>query len=494
MPTLPPLRIYSARLEHLLERDIAIDIVIVGAGAAGLMAALSARGVLDRTGLESTASSKTPSVLLLDSSPRVGLKILISGGGRCNVTNERVSEADFDTDLPHAVRGLLTAFPPESVRRFFESRGCPLYAEPMGKLFPRSDRAADVLAVLLRAVSDSGAELSASSEVAGIDREPAGVTWRVRIAGGRTVAARRLIIATGGKSLPRTGSKGFGFDLAEKLGHRLEPPMPALTPIVLSPEGPLAGLAGLTVPALLSLVPHGTPSDQIAGARFRTLARAAGSLLVTHSGISGPAPLDVSGTCARALLLGEAVELQADFWTLTRDDSPYRAFRDLPKPPGASLPADETPRPAPFEVFLEEVEALRAGSQRSLAGFLNLRMPRSLAERLLATRGLDPAQPVRQVDRPTWRRVHEAIARRDLVLTGTEGYQKAEVTSGGVLLGELHRTTLESRLHKGLHFCGEVVNATGRLGGFNFQWAWSSGYAAGAGAGAGVEGGTKAAR
>ncbi len=449
------------------------------------MAALAARGAMDRTGAERKPPAEAPSVLLLDASPRVGLKILISGGGRCNVTNERVSEADFDTDLPHLVRGLLASFPPESVRRFFESRGCPLYAEPMGKLFPRSDQADDVLETVLRAVSESGAELRASAAVVGIDRAPAGSTWRVRLADGRAVAAHRVIVATGGKSLPRTGSKGFGFELAERLGHRMEPPMPALTPIRLAPAGPLAGLAGLTVPALLSLVPRGTLPDQVAGTRFRPLARASGSLLVTHNGISGPAPLDVSGACGRALLLGETVELQADFWTLTREDSPYRAFRGLPKPPGASLPSDEAPRPAPFEPFLEEVEALRAGSERSLAGFLSLRMPRSLSERLLATRGLDPAQPERQLDLPAWRRVHEAIARRDLGLAGTEGYQKAEVTRGGVLLGELHRTTLESRLHEGLYFCGEVVNATGRLGGFNFQWAWSSGFAAGAGAGRG---------
>jgi predicted Rossmann fold flavoprotein len=460
----------------------ATDILVVGAGAAGLMAALAARGAVDREGRELAPTAGAPEVVLLDASPRVGLKILLSGGGRCNVTNERVTELDFVSDAPHLVRGFLRAFPAESVRTFFESRGCALEAEPLGKLFPRSGRAADVLGVLLSAIERAGARLFAGVDVVGLARDAASGAWTARTAGGEGWRAGRVVLASGGKSLPKTGSRGFGFEAAAALGHRVEAPLPALTPILLDAAGPLAGLAGVTVPALLSLVPRGTPPEQVSGTRFRPLARAAGSFLATHLGASGPAALDVSGACGRALQAREDVQLFADFWTLTREDSPFAELRRLPKPPGASLPTEETPRPVTFEEFTREIRSTISDGRRALATALSARLPRSLAESLLRGVGVAPSTPAAQVTPPQWRRVHEALTRCDLRLAGTDGYLKAEVTRGGILLGELDRLTLESRVAPGLHACGEVVNVTGRLGGFNFQWAWSSGFAAGAGA------------
>ena len=152
------------------------------------------------------------------------------------------------------------------------------------------------------------------------------------------------------------------------------------------------------------------------------------------------------------------------------------------KQPGASLPVDLAPRPPTLELFQDQMEAYFTQRDRTLAVELASRLPRSLVDNLLQSAGLDPNVRIRQLDAPCRRQLYLALTQADLRLTGSEGYEKAEVTAGGVLLGELDRRTLESRLHPGLYCCGEVVNVTGRLGGFNFQWAWSSGYAAGRGA------------
>lgn len=461
------------------------DVLVIGAGAAGLLAALSARGALARDGGARDPGPGAPDVVLLNNEARLGLKLLVSGGGRCNVTNERLDERDYVTDAPHVLRGLLRAFPVESVRALFEARGCALYAEPLGKLFPRSDDARDVLAALLGAIQRAGVPLVAPAEVVEL-RPPANADgrWSVALAGARAWEPRRVVLATGGLSLPKTGSRGFGLEALARLGHTLEPPLPALTPLFLAQDGPLHGHAGITVPAVLTLAPRGVLPEQVAGARFRPLARAAGSLLVTHKGASGPAPLDISGPCGRALSRGEQVALLGDFWTLEQEDSPWAPFRDLPKPPGASLSPSDAPRPPTRDAFQAQAAPLLADRDRAVATALSARVPRALVQSLLRAAGVDPARPVKQLDPPAWQRAFLALTQADLRLTGTDGYGKAEVTEGGVLLGELDRTTLASRRVPGLFCCGEVVNVTGRLGGFNFQWAWSSGVAAGAGAAA----------
>ncbi len=453
------------------------DVLVIGAGAAGTIASIAARGAVDDRGGATAVPRDAPSVRLLDGAPKVGLKILVSGGGRCNVTNEAVDERDYESDAPKVVRGTLRGFPPEAVRAFFETRGCPLYAEPLGKLFPTTDRARDVLATLLDATERSGAVLERGARVVDVERDAD--RFVTRTDDGRAFASRRLVVATGGKSLPRTGSRGFGFELAARFGHAVVSPLPALTPLFLGDDSPLAALAGVTVPATLSLVPRGAPPDQVAGRRFRPLARASGSLLVTHRGVSGPAALDVSGAVGRAIEGGTPVTLEADFVGLVVGESPWSPFRDARKPPGASLPPALGLRPVDGETFRAAFAALVASDPRRSLGVLVARLlPRSLGDALLRRGGLDPAAPPPDPTDPA-RRLHRALAHVDLRAVGTDGFDKAEVTSGGVPLRELHRTTLESRLVSGLHFCGEVVHCTGRLGGFNFQWAWSSGFAAG---------------
>ncbi len=464
----------------------ACDVLVVRAGAAGRGRAPAPRAAGGAAGALRPAPRRAPRVVLLTNERRLGLKILVSGGGRCNVTNEQVSEHDYLTDAPHLLRGVLRAFPAASTVALFEAAGCRLYAEPLGKLFPRSDRARDVLEALLRAVDGAGIPLVAPAEVSDLAPPAAeGSPWRVKLAGGASWAARRVVLATGGKSLPKTGSRGVGFDLLPRLGHTLEPPVPALTPLRFASDGPLQGLAGITVPAALTLAPRDVQPEQVSGARFRPLARAAGSFLITHQGASGPAALDVSGPCGRALARGEEVSLLLDVWSLAQEDGPWAPFLDLPKPPGASLRHDAAPRPPTREAFLARAQAA-AGAARDRAIGLALwgRLPRALTQALLRAVGVDPAQPARQVDARAWRAIHLALTQADLRVVGTDGYGKAEVTAGGVLLAELGRTTLESRRQPGLFVCGEVVNVTGRLGGFNFQWAWSSGFAAGAAAAA----------
>lgn len=454
---------------------------MVGAGAAGLFAALAARGVLGADGGRLPLGPDAPDVVVLNNEPRLGLKILVSGGGRCNLTNARVDERDFETDAPHLVRRLLRGFPPAAVRAFFEANDCALYEEALGKVFPRSNDARDVLRVLLEAIDRARIPLIAPAEV--VDLEPADGGMRVRLASGPPWMARRVILATGGKSLPKTGSRGFGLEFLGTLGHALIPAVPGLTPIVLDPTSPLHGLAGLTVPVVLTLAPAGTEPARLSGKSFKPLARSGGSLLVTHKGATGPAPFDVSAQCGREMP-GAAVELRADFWSLTRRDGPWGRYLDLAKPPGASLPPGDVPRPPNRQEFEAQAEPLLAHRERGLAQALSERIPRSLLQGLLRAADLDPRLPVKQLDHTMRTRLWLALSQADLKLAACEGYAKAEVTSGGVRLGELLPATLESRLCDHLFCCGEVVNVTGRLGGFNFQWAWSSGFAAGNGAAA----------
>jgi hypothetical protein len=365
------------------------------------------------------------------------------------------------------------------VRAFFESRGCALYEEPLGKVFPRSDDARSVLAVLLGEVERAGIPLIAPAEVADLTHRDA--DWLARLSSGELWRAQRLVLASGGKSLPKTGSRGFGWDALGRLGHHLAPPMPGLTPLLFDATSPLAGLAGLTVPAILTLSPRDVSPEQLCGKRYRPWARAGGSLLVTHRGATGPAPFDVSAACARAMA-EDGARLTGDFWSLTEPDGPWQPFRELAKPPGACLAPGAVPRPPSREVFEARSACLLEDRERALGNVLSTRMPRSLVEALLSARGLDPHEPIKRLNSSQRTTLWLALTQADLGLRGVEGFAKAEVTAGGVPLGELHPATLESRQMAGLHCCGEVVHATGRLGGFNFQWAWSSGFAAGRGA------------
>ncbi|MBI5710423.1 MAG: aminoacetone oxidase family FAD-binding enzyme [Candidatus Eisenbacteria bacterium] len=441
-------------------------VIVVGAGAAGLTAALRAAEAGAR-------------VVLLNAHPKVGLKILMSGGTRCNVTHREVSERDFNAGSRPFVARVLRAFTAEQTRAWFESLGVRLKLEPSGKYFPETDDARTVLDALVGAVAGAGVEVRSGARVVRIERgstpgdhaeageppRPAeAAPWRLgiqhvaasavfssEVAGYRAecwplpaaepdewLEADAVVLATGGLSFPRTGSDGSGYGLAASLGHTLVPPVPALTPLVA--DDPLCRAAqGVALEAALTLA--------VGGKRAVTVT---GSLLVAHFGYSGPAALDLSRHWLRAEGRGERRVL-ANF---------------LPGETAESLAG----------VWLH---AARFNPRVSVRRWLGERVPDSLAVQLCAEAEIEPGTALAQVPRERRATLIERVTARVLPVTGTLGYEKAEVTAGGVALAEVDPSTLESRKAPGIFLCGEVLDVDGRLGGFNFQWAWSSGTVAG---------------
>jgi len=399
------------------------DTVIVGAGAAGLATAIF-------------AARRDPGcrVLVLDGARRIGAKILVSGGGRCNVTNREVTASDFNGGDRRIVASVLQAFPALAAAEFFRGIGVPLHEEEDGKLFPDSNRARTVLDALLAEAERLGVAVAGERRVESLRRAEDGF---VVGAGAEAVAARRVVLATGGRSLPKTGSDGIGLVLAASLGHTIVPTTPALAPLLL--EGDFHGrLSGVSHPAAISIESGG-----------RRAVRVAGSLLWTHFGISGPAALDASRHWHRAALDG-AVRTSVSFAPGLDGGAVERRLLDASAAHPASMP------------------------RTALAAWL----PAAVADAILETLGTDPSQRLGQMARDERRRLARAIVDWELRVTGSRGYNYAEATAGGVALGEIHRGTMASRRCPGLYLVGEMLDVDGRLGGFNFQWAWSSAWVA----------------
>jgi hypothetical protein len=403
-------------------------VVVIGAGAAGTMAAIAAAGA----GAE---------VVLLERTRDGGRKILISGGGRCNVLPARLDESRFVTDSsPHTLRKLVRSWPLAEQVAFFEhDLGLPLVEEPeSGKLFPRSDRARDVRDGLLALAARRGARLVANALVSGLVRGSDG--WRVILESGEPVEADAVVMAAGGLSVPSTGSDGRGLAMLTGLGHTIHPTYPALTPITCEPAV-FADLSGV------SLVVTITARD------LARRATATGGFLFTHRGYSGPALLDVSHVLVRARLEGRADATLTVRWV-----------------PGVAAEGWD--------------ERLRGDGSRTILGVLRRELPERLAARLAAEAGVPADRPIPQLRREERRALVEALTGFTLRWTGDEGYRKAEVTGGGVDLGEVDPRTMESRIAPGLFLCGELLDAFGPIGGYNFCWAWATGRAAGLGAAA----------
>ncbi|MFL6199642.1 MAG: NAD(P)/FAD-dependent oxidoreductase [Thermoanaerobaculia bacterium] len=391
-----------------------LPIAVVGAGAAGTVAAIF-------------AAQGPRRVLLLERTRDGGRKILVSGGGRCNVLPSEPAPARFVTDSsPNTLRKMLLSWPLAEQRRFFEEEvGVPLaLEEETGKLFPVSNRARDVRDGLLRLAARRGTETVFDADVA--DLFPADGSWVVRLQDARVIRASAVILATGGLSLPGTGSDGTGLRIVRGLGHTIHETYPALTPLTADPprHKPLAGIS-LEV--------------ALEAAKLRT----SGGFLFTHRGYSGPAVLDVSHLAVRSRM---PIHVS---WT----------------PAG---PEDWDRR-------------LREGTG-TVATPLRRALPDRLADTLLAEAGVEPGRPLPQLRREERRKLVDLLTRYPLPWTGDEGYRKAEVTGGGVALNEVDPRTLESRLHPGLFLCGEILDAFGPIGGHNFAWAWATGRAAGMGA------------
>jgi hypothetical protein len=398
---------------------------VVGAGAAGLMAAISAAG------------GPVP-VLLIERTADGGRKILISGGGRCNVLPAAMEPQRFVTDSPtHVMRGMLRAWPLPRMVQFFEhDLGIPLALEAeTGKLFPRSNRARDVRDGLVALAGQRGVQLRFGTRVDAAIPGPGG--WTVATSAG-PIRASRVILAAGGLSVPATGSDGAGLAMARTLGHRIHDTYPALTPLTCD-AGPdparHAPLAGLSLPVRLRARNEGRTVESWGG------------FLFTHRGYSGPAVLDISHVCVRSER-GPRAQLRVA----------WSAF-----PPS-------------------EWEKRLVSESRNVASLIAEVLPERLALALMACGGVPRDRRTSALTRAERNALIALLTASELPWTGHEGYKKAEVTGGGVALDDVDPRTLASRHCPGLFFCGEMLDAFGPIGGHNFAWAWATGRLAGEGA------------
>ena len=374
-------------------------------------------------------------VVVFEGQPRPGIKILASGGGRCNVTNEAVTPADFNGDRGLVAR-VLRRFDERATVEFFSGIGVPLKEEPeFGKLFPETNSARTVLDALLGECARLGVQIESSFRVTGVARTGDGFEVR---SGERAELCDALVLATGGRSLPKSGSDGAGYEFARALGHSVGSTAPALVPLVLQPHS-LAGLEGVAVPVEMSVWTGG-----------KRLALETGPALVTHFGLSGPSPMNVSRHFAVARLAGESPEVRMNFF----------------------------PGRATAELEAAWLTTARTEGARNVASLLS-DIPARLARRIAEIAEVAPETRVSELTKQARKRLLETATNLRLPVSDTRGWNAAEVTAGGVPLAEVDVRTMESKRCPRLHFVGEILDVDGRIGGFNFQWAWATGFIAG---------------
>jgi predicted Rossmann fold flavoprotein len=378
-------------------------------------------------------------VVLLERTAEGGRKILISGGGRCNILPARLDEARFVTDSsPNTLRKIVRAWPLcEQIEFFNLELGLALVEEAgSAKLFPASNRARDVRDGLIALATREGARFRGNATVTGVLPLESS-RWRVVLEDESSLDVDAVIVASGGLSVPKTGSDGFGLQLARKLGHTIHKTYPALTPLTAEPSA-YTELAGVSLPVTLT-----------AESAERS-ATATGGFLFTHRGYSGPSVLDVSHVAVRSKARDAELARLTVCWSTRSADDWLRALR-------------------------------RFGS-RSVVGVLREALPDRLASVLLWMAGVDPTRTLAELRREERASLIDTLTKGALPWSGDEGYAKAEVTGGGVDLAEIDPRTMQSRLHRNLFLCGELLDAFGPIGGYNFLWAWATGRAAGSGA------------
>ncbi|TGY33072.1 NAD(P)/FAD-dependent oxidoreductase [Stenotrophomonas maltophilia] len=388
---------------------IRCDVLVIGAGAAGLMCAL-------------TAGQRGRIVQVIDHANKVGKKILMSGGGRCNFTNTGTTPANFLSANPHFCKSALARYTPGDFIEMVERHGIAYHEKELGQLFCDVS-SKQIVRMLVDECQAAGVQIRTDCGVDKVERGADG--FHVHTAQGHFHAAS-LVVATGGLSIPSLGATGFGYELARQFGHTVLPTRAGLVPLTLSGthQERFHDLSGVALPV----------AARCGDVAFRN------SMLITHRGVSGPAILQISS-----------------FWQ-----------------PGDDLRLDLLPdRDA--ETWLRDMKRDRGAAE--LRTVLSEVVPRRLALRLCEH--WLPDRPMRQIDERQLREAAALLQDFPLVASGTEGYRTAEVTLGGVDTRKVSSSTFESQLVPGLHFIGEVLDVTGWLGGYNFQWAWACGHAAG---------------
>jgi predicted Rossmann fold flavoprotein len=388
----------------------AYDVVVIGAGAAGLMCAL-------------TAGQRGARVLVIEHANKPGKKILMSGGGRCNFTNTGATPANYLSNNPHFCKSALARYTPAHFIELVDRHGIAWHEKELGQLFC-DESSKQIVKLLLDECGDGEVQLEIGCAVQAISPPEAGF-FRIETARG-PVRAARLVIATGGLSIPSMGASGFGYAIGRQFGHQILPTRAGLVPLTLSgkPQAQLQDLSGVSLPVRAS-----------AGkAAFEN------AMLLTHRGLSGPSILQVSS-----------------YWQ-----------------PGQPLRLDLLPGLDALE-WLQAQQRTRASAE--LKTVLGEVLPRRFAQRLCEV--WLPNRPMKQFNGPELKQMAQVLSHWPVVPSGTEGYRTAEVTLGGIDTDEVSSSSFESRLQPGLHFVGEVLDVTGWLGGYNFQWAWASGHAAG---------------
>jgi predicted Rossmann fold flavoprotein len=382
------------------------DVIVIGGGAAGLFCAIE-------------AGKRGRKVLVLEHTERVGKKIAISGGGRCNFTNIHTSAENFISANPHFCKSALARYTPADFISLVEKHGIAYHEKKLGQLFcDGSSR--QIIDMLLRECTDAGAQVLCRCQVLSLEKEN---SFRIETNQGSFLSSS-LVIATGGLSIPTLGATDFGYRIARQFGLRIEETRPALVPLTLTSQmlKQLTPLSGVSLEVLASC------RDK----EFRE------NLLITHRGLSGPAILQISS-----------------YWR-----------------PGETLSLNLMPD----ENILDILESNR-DSEIELVNLLSRYLPKRFAQAWCALYAA--SKPLKQYDSYELRNIAQKLHDMQVTPSGTEGFRKAEVTAGGVSTSELSSQTMEAKRVPGLYFIGEAVDVTGQLGGYNFQWAWASGHAAG---------------
>ena len=422
------------------------DVVVIGGGAAGMMAALQA-------GLRGLRT------VLLEKNRQPGLKIRISGGGRCNLTTTktgRALEAEYGDRRGRWLRHGLRAFQPKELMALIEGAGVPLREEDLDKIFPVSGKAQDVVDAMLRLLGGAGVSLVREAAVAGIERlgaetgegAPSGEAARFAVHSARgTCRARSVVLATGGLSYPKTGATGDGYPWVQAVGHTLVRPVPHLAPLPMAQEW-VHSLAGI----VLNESSLGVAERGADGRREKDLCRRSRPILFTHKGLSGPAAMDLAGFVEERRDPdgdGRPCEVRFDF-------VPEARLEDLER---------------------ELVGAAAGAGKKHAASLLPRKLPERLRNALVEQAGA--GGPVAELKKDARRRLVHSLKHLALPVERSMGFAHAEVTRGGVALDEVDGRTMESKLCPGLFLCGEILDIDGPIGGFNFQAAFATGRLAG---------------